>query len=246
MAAKLYVVNGSHPCVTVAEALRRKGIAFKTVEFPPPAHALGTRLAGFPGRTVPAIKFDDGEKLQGSRAILARLEELVPDPPLFGTSPEERTRIEEAERWGDDVLQALVRRVLWPAAAKRPKALYDFQAGSKLPKLPLPVIKANLPVIVALERRMNDATDENLRRDLAELPAHLDKVDAWLADGTLGGEQQNAADLQIAPSLRLLHAVEDVRPYFEGRPAQAYMHQFLDPLPASVAAGALPAELITA
>src|SRR3954451_24133778 len=31
---KLYVVHGSHPCATVEEALRLKGIAYKKVEFP--------------------------------------------------------------------------------------------------------------------------------------------------------------------------------------------------------------------
>ena len=35
----------------------------------------------------------------------------------------------------------------------------------------------------------------------------------------LGGEQPNAADLQIATSLRLLMTLEDLRPAIEGRPA---------------------------
>lgn len=246
MAAKLYVVNGSHPCVTVAEALRLKGISFKTVEAVPPTHALMTRIWGFPGRTVPALKLESGEKLQGSRAILARLEELVPDPPLYGGSPEERTRIEDAERWGDEVLQSLVRRVIWPAVKTRPEALHAFQAGSKLPTLPLALIKLNLPVIVGIERKLNDATDENAQRDLRELPAHLDRIDGWIADGTLGGERPNAADLQIAPSLRLLWVIEDVRPLIAGRPAEAYARRYLEPLAASIAAGALPAAWLPA
>jgi glutathione S-transferase len=56
----------------------------------------------------------------------------------------------------------------------------------------------------------------------------------------LGGEQPNAADLQIAPTLRLLWALQDVRPLIAGRPAEAFMSRWFAPLSASVPAGALP------
>jgi glutathione S-transferase len=246
MAARLYVVNGSHPCVTVAEALRLKGVPFRTVEFPPPTHAVGTRLLGFGGRTVPAIRFDDGEKLQGSVAILRRLEGLRPDPPLYGSSAEERSRIEEAETWGDEVLQPLVRRVLWPALGAKPEAIHAFQQGSKLPALPLPLIRLNAPVIVAIEKKMNASTAEVARRDVADLPGHLDRIEAWMGDGVLGGERPNAADLQIAPSLRLLQAIEDLAPLFEGRPAAELVTRVLSPLGPSVPRGALPAAWLPA
>jgi hypothetical protein len=35
----------------------------------------------------------------------------------------------------------------------------------------------------------------------------------------IGGEQLNAADFQIATSVRLLHTYEDLQPYVDGRPA---------------------------
>ena len=38
-------------------------------------------------RTVPALRID-GEKVQGSRAIMRRLDELVPEPPLFPSDPD--------------------------------------------------------------------------------------------------------------------------------------------------------------
>ena len=43
MPAKLFVVHGSHPCVTVARALQQKQIAFTTIELPPPSHAVVMR-----------------------------------------------------------------------------------------------------------------------------------------------------------------------------------------------------------
>ncbi len=73
--------------------------------------------------------------------------------------------------------------------------------------------------IIALAARTNEATDENVRRDLAALPGYLDKIDAWIEAGVLGGEQLNAADFQIAPSIRLAMTLQDLRPAIEARPA---------------------------
>jgi glutathione S-transferase len=38
----------------------------------------------FGGRTVPGIRFEDGERVQGSRAILRALEQRAPEPALYG------------------------------------------------------------------------------------------------------------------------------------------------------------------
>jgi glutathione S-transferase len=57
------------------------------------------------------------------------------------------------------------------------------------------------------------------RELLDELSATLDRIDAWIADGVLGGPQLNAADFMVAPSLALILYRPDVRPMFEGRPA---------------------------
>ena len=67
--------------------------------------------------------------------------------------------------------------------------------------------------MIAIERKMNKASDEMARADLRALPSHLDRIDEWILDGTLAGaEEPNAADLQIAASLRLLSTIGDVRP----------------------------------
>ena len=43
-------------------------------------------------------------------------------------------------------------------------------------------------------------------------PAKLDHVDALAADGVIGGEEPNAADLQIGATLRVLLTVGDLHP----------------------------------
>jgi glutathione S-transferase len=245
MTAKLYVIHGSHPCAAVERALTLKGIEYKKIEYPPPLHFAIQRLR-FGAPRVPSIIFEDGEKLQGSRPIIRRLEELAPEPPLFPADPALRARVEEAERWGDEVFQPIARRLLWPAFARNPRAMTGYQEGGRNPALPEPVLVALAPVVTRIERRMNDATDEATRADLQALPGHLDRIDAWIADGVLGGEAANAADLQIATTLRLMLTLDDVRPLIEGRSAGALALRLFPDHPGRVPAGTLPAEWLPA
>ena len=61
----------------------------------------------------------------------------------------------------------------------------------------------------------------------AELPELLDRVDALIADGVLGGPELNAADFMVAPSLALILYRPDVVPMFEGRPALELVDRLL-------------------
>jgi glutathione S-transferase len=235
MPAKLFQVHGSHPCAAVRRALELKGVDHKLVEYPPPFHMPIQRLRTG-SRTVPSIRFDDGEVVSGSSAILKRLDERVPTPRLYPDA-----RVEEAERWGESVFQPLGRTLLWPAFARSPRSMVGYQTGGKLPPLPAPVVLALAPVITRLERKANKADDARLQADLAALPGHLDKIDAWIADGVLGGETANAADLQIGSTLRLLMTLGDVRPLIAGRPAGALALRLWPDHPGDVPAGTFPA-----
>jgi glutathione S-transferase len=243
--AKLYVVHGSHPCAAVERALTLKGIDHKRVELPPSLHPPIQRLR-FGARTVPSIKFADGEKLSGSSAILRRLEEIAPDPPLFPADPSLRARVEEAEGWGESVFQPIARRLLWRGFSRAPRAMAGYQEGQRNPTLPMPVILAIAPVVTRIERRLNDATPEATRADLQALPGHLDRIDGWIAEGVLGGEAANAADLQIATTLRLLMTIADVRPLIAPRPAGELALRLFPDHPGELPEGTLPAEWLPA
>ena len=242
---KLYVVHSSHPCETVKQALALKGIPYRTVELPIPAHVPLQQLR-FGRGTVPGLQLDGDGKVVGSRAILRRLDELVPDPPLLPADPAAREAVLDAERWGDEVLQPLVRRVLWAAFARRPAAIASYQEASRLPRLPAPVVRLAAPAAVALARRRHGADNETVRDDLRALPAHLDRVDGWIRDGLLAGPQPNAADLQIAASLRLLSTIGDARPLLAGRPSRELAHALFADYPGDVPPGAYPADWLPA
>jgi glutathione S-transferase len=71
----------------------------------------------------------------------------------------------------------------------------------------------------------SDPADE--RELLAQLPPKLDRIDAWIADGILGGAQLNVADFMVAPSLALILYRPDVMSMFEGRPALELVDRLL-------------------
>ncbi len=193
---------------------------------------------------MPGLRID-GEKISGSTAIMRRLDALVPEPPLFPGDPEARARVEDAERWGDEVFQPIARRILWPALKRRPEAGPSYSEGSKIP-LPASAIKLSMAAISRAEIKLNAATPGAEATDLRALPGHLDKVDAWIADGTLGGDPPNAADLQIASTLRLLLTIADLRPLIDPRPAGELARRLFPDLAGEMPAGAIPAELLPA
>jgi glutathione S-transferase len=98
-----------------------------------------------------------------------------------------------------------------------------------------------MPLTARLMAIKNKATDEAARADIAALPGQLDQIDSWIEEGVIGGEQPNAADLQIGSTVRLLMSIGDMRPLIEGRPA-AQLARYFPPMVGAVEAGVLPAE----
>ncbi|MBW8059217.1 MAG: glutathione S-transferase [Solirubrobacterales bacterium] len=217
MTGRLYVIPASHPSIAAALMLDHKGIPYKRTDLLPVISKLVLRALRFPRNTVPAMKID-GERVQGSRQIARTLDEFRPEPPLFPADPEKRAAVEEAERFGDEQLQHPVRQILWWAIKRDRAPLRSYSEGARL-GIPIDLAMLTAAPIVALSARFNEANDANVRRDLAALPEMLQRVDEWIAAGVLNGEQLNAADFQIAPSLGLAMTFDDLRPAIENRPA---------------------------
>ena len=79
-------------------------------------------------------------------------------------------------------------------------------------------------------------SDEAAEKDLADLPGLLDHVDALLAEGVLGGAEPNAADYQVATSVRLLLCFDDLRDAIEKRPCAAYARAVVKDFPGHIPA----------
>ena len=205
--------------------LERKGIGFKRVDLMPAIHKLVLRALGFPGVTVPALKLD-GRRVQGSREIARELDRVAPEQPLLPADPALRAEVERAEQWGDETLQSVTRRILWNALRRDRTPLASYSEGARL-GIPVGLAIKTAGPVVAFAARSNGATDENVRADLAALPGMLQRIDDWIAAGVLGGEEPNAADLQIATSLRLLLTLQDLRPAIDARPAGELARRFV-------------------
>jgi glutathione S-transferase len=214
---RLYVIPASHPSVTAGLMLERKGIEYHRVDLMPALHKPILRALGFKGVTVPALKLR-GERVQGSRAIARKLDEVRPEPPLFPSDAAQRAAVEDAERWGDEVLQPAARRLSWWLLRRDRSTIGTFLEGSRI-GIPHGLAVRTAAPIVWASARINRASDESARADLAALPEMLDRIDGWIAAGVIGGPAPNAADYQIATSVRLLLCLDDLAPAIRDRPA---------------------------
>jgi glutathione S-transferase len=215
---RLYVMPGSHPARAAELMLRHKGIQYKRRDLPPVvSRFLVSKVLRFPGDRVPAMKID-GRKIQGTAGISHELDALRPDPPLYPADPQLRDRVEEARSWDDEYFQEIPRKIIWWALKRRKADQASFLRGYRL-GLPTGLLVATSPPLLRAALRLNDSTDDVVRGQIAAIPAALDKIDAWIAEGVIGGAQPNAADFQIAASLRLLMSFADFEPVIEGRSA---------------------------
>ena len=77
---------------------------------------------------VPAVRFADGRRAQGTRPLARALDELQPEPRLVPADP----RVEEAELWGDEVLQQWARRMVVEAGLRDPDSLHARGGAGQL------------------------------------------------------------------------------------------------------------------
>jgi glutathione S-transferase len=227
----LHAVPPSHPCMTVAAALEYKGLDFERVDLPMTERLEQMEeIYGEGNSTVPGALIE-GEPVHGSRAILARLEQLQPQPSLY---PSQEVR--EAERWGDQELQALGRCLPWGAMYFRPESMGTFGGGE-----PLDGPGTDFAIkFVRATWRYHQITATRLHDDLAGLPAKLAHIEQLAERGVIGGEQPNAADFQIGATIRVLLPLGDLAPLLEGTAAQRIALRLFPSYPGGVPAGAYP------
>src|SRR4051812_33767295 len=161
----LHVLPFSHPCLTAEAALRLKGLEYERVQLVPGQHR--AEIEGRYGSghtTVPGLLVGD-EPVHGSRPILARLDELAPAPALYPTDA-----VREAERWGDEELQDLGRRLPFGALHFRPEAVGTLTGGG-----PLDPAGTDFAMrYIHQGWKYHGITAVRLAEDLAGLPAKLD------------------------------------------------------------------------
>jgi glutathione S-transferase len=231
--------------------LEHKEVAYRRVDIVTLLHPLVVRLHGFDaggqtrtagGRRTLALRLGDrfgtvpalaanGHRISTNYGIARFLDERHPQPPLFPADPEHRAAVEEAERWANETLQMAARRIPGAAVVRDPEEFSRSSGDGRLGYLLYKRALARRLIVPSILRGIFAAGPAAERGLLAALPPMLDRIDAWIADGTLGGARLNAADFMVAPSLALILYRPDVEPMFEGRPALELVDRLL-PAPA--------------
>jgi glutathione S-transferase len=227
MHAKLVGVPGSHPCVSAELMLRHKGIGFSRLDLPNMSHKAMLPLLRYRGSTVPVLTIE-GKRVSGTMRIARALDHFAPEPPLLPEA--DRATIEGAEAWADAVLQDGVRQLARYSVRKDPDAMASFLTAPVL-RIPASTMRAILPAIKPVVLLQMRTSEETARTCLAALPAQLDRVDALLVEGVIGSERPNAADFQIAPSVRLMLTFDQLRPHIDARPAGAFARRLVPDYP---------------
>lgn len=244
---KLYVIPGSHACRSAMLMLEHKRLPYRRVDVVTLLHPLAARLHGFDAGgqtriagtrrplslrlgdrlgTVPGLDAD-GRRVSTNHSIARFLDDRHPEPPLFPSDPERRRAVEDVERWANETLQMSARRILGARALRDPAAFSRSAADGRMGPLLYRRELARRLIIPLIGRRVFAVGDATEREVLAELPAMLDRIDAWIAEGVLGGAEPNVADFMVAPSLALILYRPDVLPLFEGRPALRLVDRLL-------------------
>ncbi len=243
----LYVIPGSHACRSAMLMLDHKQVPYRRVDVVTLLHPLVARLRGFdaggqtrtagaqrplPLRlgdrlgTVPGLAGED-LRISTNRRIARFLDDRHPEPPLFPADPELRSAVGEAERWANDTLQMAARRILAGAVLRDPAAFGRSAGDGRMGYLLYRRALARRLIVPMIGRLAFAAGPAAERELMAELPAMLDRIDAWIADGVLGAARLNVADFMIAPSLALILYRSDVAPLFESRPALDLVNRLL-------------------
>ena len=244
---KLYVIPGSHACRSAMLMLEHKQVSYRRVDIVTLSHPVVARLRGFNAGgqtrtigerrtvgvrlgdrlgTVPALAAGK-ERISTNYGIARFLDGRHPERPLFPNDLEQRAAVEEAERWANDTLQMAARRIPGAAFIRDPEGLSRSSGQGRLGYLLYKRALARRLIIPWLMRGAFATSPREERDPVAELPALLDRVDAWIAEGVLGGAQLNAADFMVAPSLALILYRPDTRSMFEGRPSLALVDRLL-------------------
>lgn len=228
----LYAFIGSNSCATADAILKYAELEHRRVNVLPGLHAVGIRLRGFGGQTVPAMRVGN-KKVLGSRAICHEVAQLRPELNLLPEDPVTREHVLAAEALGERLQNAL-RRTLYVNAANDISAVRAIMQGAGYGKLPAPLLNTVSRVIRFAAQRSHKASPKRLDADLAFIVDTLNQVDAMVDAGLLGSDNPNVADFQFAPNISAFALSPEVAPMMKRRPSWKIAEKHLPAYPLAI------------
>jgi len=150
------------------------------------------------GQTKLPILELDGRVVSDSTAIIAELERLRPEPPLYPADPADRARALAIEDYFDEVVAPEVRRLFWSCYLDRTLACARMTTAGRgaLSRL---AFATSFPIVRPLFRRNMGIDTERVANARARLPGFFDRLESELQpSGFLVGDRFSIADLTAA------------------------------------------------
>lgn len=239
MSAILRHIPVSHYNEKARWALDCKGIDYELRAPMPGLHRFAAmRLTRGKHDRLPVMELD-GKRVGDSTAIIAALEELRPDPPLYPADPGERKQALELEDYFDEELAPRIRRFLWHHTLDDVDATVEAsipEAG----RVQRRVFRAMAPVVKPLVKRDYGISGPEAAEALEGIRSVMDRIERELGSGDyLVGDAFSVADLTgaalstplLAPPgrrwapKRLAAPAQAVREELEARPAGEWVRE---------------------
>src|SRR5919107_5078071 len=181
------------------------------------------------GRTVPILEMKGGA-IGDSTKILEEIERRWPEPPLYPTDGEERSRALELEDYFDEQCGPDARRVLFNDNLAEPGTFLAMFYGADRRRIGL--LEALTPLFCQVVKRRFRIGPETVGESREKVRAAFDKLEADVGpSGYLVGESFTVADLTAASILGLI-VVPPEFPYIKVPPDErtAQFRRFRDSL----------------
>ena len=198
-------------------ALEHKRIQYETKDLLPGAHGLILKLRRR-GGTVPALDID-GRTVRDSTAIIAALEELRPDPPLYPDGGDARAEALALEDFFDEQCGHEVRRVFLDVVLRYPDLAVSV-FGSGYPRALQSAAKATHRLTDRFNRVKYGIDASRVAEARRRVADALSRIESQLGGSRyLVGDRFSVADLTGAAILApLVMPAEYPNPWWNDRP----------------------------
>jgi glutathione S-transferase len=195
----LWHIQISHYSEKARWALRYKSVEYDRKAPPPGAHmAVAAWLTRGKHFTFPVLKLD-GRNIGDSTAIIAALEERVPEPPLYPADPGERRRALELEDWFDEELGPYPRRLAFHELGRDPELFTQVVARTAPPALARLGRAGGASARLFTVLRFGAGSEKGAEEAREKVLVALDRLEAELGDRDyLVGDRFSVADLTAA------------------------------------------------
>jgi glutathione S-transferase len=224
----LWHLEISHYNEKVRWVLDYKGVAHVRRAVTPGLQELTARRLRA-GRTVPVLEVD-GSALGDSTKIIEELERRWPEPPLYPTDPEARSRALDLEDYFDEQCGPDARRVLFGDNLAEPETFVAMFNGPDRPRNGL--LEALTPLFLQVVKWRFQIRPKSVEESREKVRAAFNQLEAGIGpSGYLLGESFTVADLTAASILGLI-VVPPEFPYIKVHPDErtAQFRRFRDSL----------------